>query len=719
MISMTDTQNMTIQRRSRSLVVLFIFLFTGVVCCTGQHDTIETIKGVSRAPTSSMIMKYHTREKRKKNKNQPSRRFRNHISPTPYLKHAPPTLYSTNDNHRAQQLQSTISRQALEKARKLQEDDSKKNVIKERGELKTQGVGIGASRVLKGAVAETSVGGGSRRKSLDVPIVDWSSWGKLWMDDASLGESRNAAVSKGRNDAGDPPVAEAARKIGLGGTTKKNDLPVSGIDKGGEATPVGGRVYDGGDGEGGKNHKGVDDEETEDDMSRGSPGGVRGVHVGRGGKIDNKGEEAIEEIDVSRGEATGGEGKAAKVQEKVQEEKKADDDGDGDGDGDMSREATPGGGPGVGVGGGKKEKEDDTSRGTSIGGDHGGGSGGAGGKNEEEEDEEDDDDDDDEKSRGATPDEGRRGAGGDSGGVGRRGRNRKVKDGNDNDVDDESEGEGEGEDEDAEDDVDEKSNTVEIAADPYVGEEALVNFNAASHDTPPTPAPTEDTEFPDTDEPTNIVTLEPTNLITVEPTNLVTVEPTNLVTVMPTSLVAVKPTNLVTLEPTALVIPNSEPVAPKPSTSPVAIKPSPTPSTLSRAGSGKCQLCADGRAASQMSRTLIGVQVSCQDIADLLAKADSASCSMTKDTLPLNIEAYCGCPGKTHAPSCRFCSDGKENIWKNISIPSLQNWTCQHVEDYAGFITNSSACAEISAISKVCCGTWEEYWSYGDDDRVR
>ena len=57
-----------------------------------------------------------------------------------------------------------------------------------------------------------------------------------------------------------------------------------------------------------------------------------------------------------------------------------------------------------------------------------------------------------------------------------------------------------------------------------------------------------------------------------------------------------------------------------------------------------------------------------------------------------------------------------ENIWHNISIPALNHWTCQDVEDYCGFITNPDACTEMSPIAELCCGTWEEYWAEGDDD---
>lgn len=145
--------------------------------------------------------------------------------------------------------------------------------------------------------------------------------------------------------------------------------------------------------------------------------------------------------------------------------------------------------------------------------------------------------------------------------------------------------------------------------------------------------------------------------------------------------------------------------------------PSPTPKADPNEDRGNCQLCPNGAAAAHMSKTLIATSIKCQDIANSLAMADAADCPMQKSKLPVNIEAYCGCPGANQAPkSCKFCADGSDNIWHNISIPALNDWTCQDVDDYCDFITNTQACEEMKPIAELCCGTWEEYWAYGDDD---
>lgn len=142
--------------------------------------------------------------------------------------------------------------------------------------------------------------------------------------------------------------------------------------------------------------------------------------------------------------------------------------------------------------------------------------------------------------------------------------------------------------------------------------------------------------------------------------------------------------------------------------------PIPTPAPVPGQAQRTCQLCPGGKPATYMTRTLIGTSISCQDVANTLATAED--CPMQKDMLPVDIEAYCGCPGMSFKGSCSFCPSGKENIWHNISIPALNHWTCQDVEDYCGFITNTAACSEMSPIADLCCGTWEEYWAYGDDD---
>ena len=158
---------------------------------------------------------------------------------------------------------------------------------------------------------------------------------------------------------------------------------------------------------------------------------------------------------------------------------------------------------------------------------------------------------------------------------------------------------------------------------------------------------------------------------------------------------------------------------------PISTTPRPTPKPTSRPTltptitNNACQLCSDGSTATKMSQTLIGTTISCQDLADsfLAASSSQQDCVATKESIPINIEAYCGCPGVTMTtPECLFCSDGTVNIWHNVTIPALNDWTCQDVEDYTGFITNTDACSEMTAISDLCCGTWEEYWGAGNDD---
>ena len=122
---------------------------------------------------------------------------------------------------------------------------------------------------------------------------------------------------------------------------------------------------------------------------------------------------------------------------------------------------------------------------------------------------------------------------------------------------------------------------------------------------------------------------------------------------------------------------------------------------------GACQLCSDGGTATMMTRTLIKSTITCQDIANALAMADASACPMEKQNIPVDVESYCGCPGKATPNSCTFCPSGKENIWHNISIPSLLDWTCEDVETYTSHVTNAQACSDMVMISDVCCGTWE------------
>jgi hypothetical protein len=189
------------------------------------------------------------------------------------------------------------------------------------------------------------------------------------------------------------------------------------------------------------------------------------------------------------------------------------------------------------------------------------------------------------------------------------------------------------------------------------------------------------------------------------------------------------------------------------SSAPKTTTPRPTPVPVENQDRGSCQLCSGGANGEHMSRTLIGTTVSCQDIANELAASDVDNCVMEKDKIPINLEAFCGCPGKTQVGVCgSFCPSGTTNIWHNVSIPALNDWTCQDVEDYAGYIDTVAVCSEITPIAEICCGTMvsasrlfydniqsvllttsrvllnliafaffllqEEYWSYGNDDET-
>ena len=138
------------------------------------------------------------------------------------------------------------------------------------------------------------------------------------------------------------------------------------------------------------------------------------------------------------------------------------------------------------------------------------------------------------------------------------------------------------------------------------------------------------------------------------------------------------------------------------------LQPTPLPTVkYDGATRGPCQLCSDGSEATMMTRTLIKSTISCQDIANALVMADANNCPMQKENMPVDIEAYCGCPGKVNTGSCPFCPAGKDNIWHNISIPALDDWTCEMVETYTGYLTNPAACTEMTVLSDLCCGTWE------------
>ena len=159
-----------------------------------------------------------------------------------------------------------------------------------------------------------------------------------------------------------------------------------------------------------------------------------------------------------------------------------------------------------------------------------------------------------------------------------------------------------------------------------------------------------------------------------------------------------RPTHAATPKPTQ--VPKPEPITP------AARTPMPTPA-YDASTRGSCQLCSDGGTATMMTRTLIKSTITCQDIANALAMADASACPMEKQNIPVDIESYCGCPNKATPNSCTFCPPGKENIWHNISIPALDDWTCEDVEIYTSHVTNTQACSDMSMVADVCCGTWE------------
>ena len=77
---------------------------------------------------------------------------------------------------------------------------------------------------------------------------------------------------------------------------------------------------------------------------------------------------------------------------------------------------------------------------------------------------------------------------------------------------------------------------------------------------------------------------------------------------------------------------------------------------------------------------------------------------------PIDVGAYCGCTGSDFTRWCQFCPDGTSNLFKDVTIPSLNFMTCGDVENYAAFITDPDTCDRMGHLSSLCCGTLDEFW---------
>jgi hypothetical protein len=201
-------------------------------------------------------------------------------------------------------------------------------------------------------------------------------------------------------------------------------------------------------------------------------------------------------------------------------------------------------------------------------------------------------------------------------------------------------------------------------------------------------------------------TLTPTNRsTTAQPTSSPTSRPT---TALPTSSSTSRPTN--------------SSLSGRPS-SPPAIITTITPTNyanftpihdIKQIAQTDCQLCSDGGDAANPSRTLMGTTTTCQDLKDQFKTFNPDECALHKAAIPIDLEAYCGCNGASLTSQCTFCPPQTRNIYRDVNIPALNDWTCGEVEEYTTYITDQTVCANMVHLSNLCCGRWDEYWRTTD-----
>ncbi|CAB9517147.1 expressed unknown protein (Partial), partial [Seminavis robusta] len=123
-----------------------------------------------------------------------------------------------------------------------------------------------------------------------------------------------------------------------------------------------------------------------------------------------------------------------------------------------------------------------------------------------------------------------------------------------------------------------------------------------------------------------------------------------------------------------------------------------------------CRICSSGNKPLNPNRVIMHTKQTCQELAEELDLAPVASCTAKKTILPIDVEAYCGCEGVTMTSWCTFCPQGTSNIYRDVTIPSLNMMSCGDVELHSSFITVPGVCESLGHLSSLCCGTLDTYW---------
>ena len=129
-----------------------------------------------------------------------------------------------------------------------------------------------------------------------------------------------------------------------------------------------------------------------------------------------------------------------------------------------------------------------------------------------------------------------------------------------------------------------------------------------------------------------------------------------------------------------------------------------------------CHICPGGRTPIFPERPIMKTKQTCQELAGVLDFTHGSKCGEVKSNITIDLAAYCGCEAHSFTSYCSFCPPGTINLYKDVSIPTLQFMTCGDVELYTTYITDQVTCESMSRLSNMCCGTWNGYWEHGDSE---
>jgi hypothetical protein len=120
-----------------------------------------------------------------------------------------------------------------------------------------------------------------------------------------------------------------------------------------------------------------------------------------------------------------------------------------------------------------------------------------------------------------------------------------------------------------------------------------------------------------------------------------------------------------------------------------------------------CTLCPRGSFPPKPDKALpFDTNLFCGDIATEFLVSTPQQCQELKSEIPIDLAAYCECPGTVAPDTCMLCPLGS---YVNEYVVIDDDLTCADIHQIGRFATNETVCDVIDQVTDDCCSVDESY----------